>query len=128
MKINYKRAIYDPPGNPLEYPSKIIKRPILISDGASLGINPSSDFKSFSLADGRDVDQYLSDKASAVISERVAQIAFGANRNTENIAWKFRNYKLQNKDVSQDLIAIPGFLNGADVVACNIGYWGYVYA
>ncbi|MFW2365849.1 MAG: hypothetical protein ACN4GW_05490, partial [Desulforhopalus sp.] len=45
----------------------------------------------------------------------------------ENIIWKFRNYHQTDQTINQDFIVLPGFLYNADVVACNIGYWGYIY-
>lgn len=74
------------------------------------------------------VDDVLRARGAAPISERVASVAFGANRDLHNLAWKFANYHDETgREASGDLVVLPGSIPEADVVACNIGYWGYVY-
>lgn len=126
-KVIVERAIYGKQGNPLDYPGQIIEHPIFVSEGYSTVLQHSRDFSTFTTAKGESLDNVLYKNGVAQVQDRVAQIAFGANRNLENITWKFRNYHLADHSVSQDFIALPGFLRNADVVACNIGYWGYVY-
>lgn len=74
------------------------------------------------------VDDVLQARGSAPVSERVASVAFGANRDLHNLSWKFANYYDETgREASGDLVVLPGSIPDADVVACNIGYWGYVY-
>lgn len=127
IPIDYARAIYDPSGNPLDYPGRIVSAPLLVTDGGYCPLTHARDFSLFRLDDGRTVDDVLATRGEAPLSQRVAQIAFGANRNLENIAWKFRNYHAADHSISQDFVALPAVIRNADVVACNIGYWGYVY-
>jgi len=127
-QIEFEKSIYDPQGNPLDYPGDIISNPLFISDGRYQQIKHSDDFCSFYTSEGSDIRQILQQKNVPAIPERIAQVAFGANRNLENIAWKLREYKRTDNRISQDFIALPAYINHADVVACNIGYWGYVYS
>ena len=63
-------------------------------------------------------------RGETICSRRVAQIAFGANANLENLTWTFDHYNTPDHPVSQDFIILPGYLPNCDVAACNIGYWG----
>jgi hypothetical protein len=126
-KVAINRAIYGNHGNPLDYPGRIIARPVFVSNGYAIELGCSDDFLTFTTAKGDSLERILHQRGVPQIQDRVAQIAFGANRNLENIAWKFRNYHHADHAVNQDFIALPAFLHNADVVACNIGYWGYIY-
>lgn len=126
-KINVRKAIYGEHGNPLDYPGQIIEQALLISNSSITELISTDDFSTFSTTNEESLETILHRKGAAQVQERVVQIAFGANRNLENIIWKFRNYHQTDQTISQDFIAIPGFLYNADVVACNIGYWGYMY-
>lgn len=125
--VAINRAIYGKHGNPLDYPGHIIERPLFVSGVCATELQCSGDFSTFATADGKSLESILHHKGAPQVRDRVVQIAFGANRNLENITWKFRNYHLADHSISQDFIALPGFLHNADVVACNIGYWGYIY-
>ncbi len=126
-KVAINRAIYGKKGSPLDYPGQIIAQPVFVSNGYASVLRGSEDFLTFTNAKGESLESILHQKGVPQIQERVVQIAFGANRNLENITWKFRNYHQANHSVNQHFIALPGFLRNADVVACNIGYWGYIY-
>ena len=128
MQIDFSKAIYDQQGQPLDYPGRMISRPLLIAGGAYQELQHSNDFSQFWLEDGRNLDGVLHQRHQAGIHERIVQVAFGANRNLENIAWKFRNYHEADHSISQDFIALPGVIRNVDVVACNVGYWGYIYS
>jgi hypothetical protein len=126
--INLNKAIYDPKGNPLTYPGEMPESPVLVMDNEAIAVNASDDYRSFHLADGRNLDEILISRGLAPVSERIAQVAFGANRNIENLVWKFKHYLAQNRSINQELLILPATIPNAEVVACNIGYWGYVYA
>jgi hypothetical protein len=126
-KVAIDKAIYGDMGRPLDYPGQIIARPVFVSNGYASVLRCSDDFLAFTTVEGESLDRILQQKGVPQVRDRVVQIAYGANRNLENITWKFRHYHQANLAVSQDFIALPGFLRNADVVACNIGYWGYIY-
>ncbi|MFT5506008.1 MAG: hypothetical protein ACI845_001665 [Gammaproteobacteria bacterium] len=126
--IDLQNAIYDPKGNPLTYPGEMPDSPVFVIDNKAMTVNASDHYQSFHLEDGRDVDSILLSRGLAPIAERIAQVAFGANRNIENLVWKFKHYLAKNRSINQELLILPATIPNAEVVACNIGYWGYVYA
>jgi hypothetical protein len=126
--IDLNKAIYDPNGNPLTYPGERPEHPTLVMDNETYVVNVSNDYQSFLLEDGRDIDEIFKSRGLVPVSERIAQVAFGANRNIENLVWKFKHYLAQNHSINQEILILPATIPDAEVVACNIGYWGYVYA
>lgn len=121
-------SIYSPEGNPLEYPCELPARPLLINHEGVIPLSWIDPKEPPRTADGHLVDELLSSRGVASFRERMPQIAFGANRDPKNLRWKFQHYRAQGEAVSSDLILLPGVVTDADVVACNLGYWGYVYA
>jgi hypothetical protein len=126
--IDLSASIYEN-GDPLEYPSRLHGNAVLVTGGTSQDIFPAEDFGVFVNADGKDVDAILASRGASHISARVAQLAFGAHRNIQNLAWKFANYNRHNPvPISQDFVIVPAWLRNADVVACNISSGGHVYS
>lgn len=73
--------------------------------------------------------KFLESIGAAAIQERIGILAFGANRNPENMAWKLGRYRDgKNMPVSKTIIVLPGGVTGADVVAANIFYGGHFFA
>ena len=119
--------MYSEAGDPLGYPCSLADEPMLIRCGEIIPINWNwPDEKPTTKVDRADVNRLLQESGASLIQERVAQIAFGANRNVRNVLWKLDHYG-RDKSISRDLIAVPAYIDDADVVACNLGYWGYIY-
>ena len=128
MMIDTKTAIYDLDGRPLDYPCSIMKDSYLIEGSKATRINTNRAPDLWRTQDGKNVDDVLRDMGLASIGNRVPQVAFGANRNLENLVWKFSRYRSDANPVSTTFLAVPGYVLNCDVVACNVGYWGYIYA
>lgn len=128
LAVELNRAIYADDGDPLSYPCEMTAEPVLVQNDRAIPIHwtwPEEPPRS--AIDGIEVNELLENSGEATLEQRVAQIAFGANRDISNVLWKFRHYA-GDKPVSSSLVVIPGFIEDCDVVACNIGYWGYIYA
>ena len=129
FKIDKTTSIYEK-GEPLGYPNRLHDSPVLLSGEYCYEIGWRwPDGESVVRGVGDSVNEYLIARGSAAIENRIAQVAFGANRDLINIAWKLKNYSDDAEGaVSEDVIVLPGLIHDADVVACNVGYWGYIYA
>lgn len=129
VRIDARQSIYGDAGSPLNYPSVRPDHPYLLNGSSAHRLSWSWDQRGGVLEDGRALEVVLEGLGVAPVQDRVVQIAFGANRDLENLAWKLSRY---NEDpggrTSPVVITLPGVVRDADVVACNIGYWGYVYA
>ncbi len=120
------RALFGAEGDPLSYPGVLPTRPCLL-DGRSV-IDLAWDGGRLLVADTlQGVDGYLTEAGAAPIALRTAQIAYGANRDLHNLAWKLSAYG-QTDASSRLAILLPATLRDADIVASSIGYWGYVYS
>jgi hypothetical protein len=129
MQLATHESIFGPSGDPLEYPSDRPSDPYLVRGSVADRLDWDCDMAKARLEDGRSLPEVLAAGGAAPLEDRIVQVAFGANRDLANIAWKFTNYRNDPaRDVSADLITLPAHIDDADVVACNIGYWGYVYA
>ena len=76
---------------------------------------------------GEGVDSVLTGLGLETLGERTAQVAYGANRDLRNLAWKMIAYA-RAQQASSVTVVLPGSLQDSDVVACNLGYWGYIYS
>ncbi|GEM_PF-6633014 len=75
------------------------------------------------------IDLFLKSIGTCSIEERIGVLAFGANRNPENMAWKLKRYRDQdNKRIVPTVIVIPAKVKDVDVVAANIFYSGHFFA
>jgi len=129
FRIDTSQSIYES-GNPLGYPNVLHESPILLSGEHCHEIDWRFPTGVSRIKDtGISLNDHLIKKGAVPIENRVAQVAFGANRDLVNIAWKLKNYSdASGRTVSEDVIVLPSLIHDADVVACNIGYWGYMYA
>jgi len=129
MHLQLSESIYGHAGDPLDYPGTRPDAPYYIDGATAHKLDWDWDLKNVRLGDGTSLTQILEDHGEENLEDRVVQIAFGANRDLVNLAWKFANYASDpSASVSTRVIVLPGYIDNADVVACNIGYWGYVYA
>jgi hypothetical protein len=112
-------------GDPLKYPGQLPSKPVLLHDTGVTELEWRDNQLTIART-GLGVNTLLESFNAPVIEQRFSQIAYGANRDLHNLAWKLRSYA-QNYGVSQTAIVVPAKLRDADIVACNIGYWGYVY-
>ena len=127
VTVNVEQSMYSETGDPLCYPCSLANEPLLIRCGEMIPIHWNwPDEKPSSKVDRMDVDTLLRESGATSIQGRVAQIAFGANRDVRNVLWKL-NHSGRGKNISRDLIVVPAYIDDADVVACNLGYWGYIY-
>lgn len=120
-------SLYEPGGDPLGYPGPIATSSLLVRSGRVEPIVPDPTYRTFRTTDGGDVDDLLGSIGAPSIGERVAQLAFGANRSIGNLLWKLGRHDPRRDALRQTLVTVPAVVVDADVVACNIGYWGYVY-
>ena len=126
-QVGATSAIYAPEGDPLAYPCELTEAAMMVVAGQAVPIDWDWPHHTpTSRADGRDVDAVLRARGAAGIEQRVAQIAFGANRDLGNVLWKLEHYA-QGQRVSKDFVALPGYIDDCDVVACNLAYWGNFY-
>lgn len=127
--IDSTMSIYEK-GDPLGYPNRLHDVPVVMSKDICWELEWRwPDGQTVINGTGQSLNDFLLKRGAAPIEERIPQIAFGANRDLVNIAWKLRNYSDgSGGKVSRDIIVLPGKIYDADVVACNIGYWGYIYA
>src|SRR3990170_3976680 len=127
-RIDPEQSIFGRLGNPLDYPSRLPDGPALLLGTAAHQID-ADDLAALRLSGtGELVDDVLRARGSASLRERVVSVAFGANRDLRNLAWKLGNYHDDiGRESSGDVVVIPASIPDADVVASNIGYWGYVY-
>lgn len=116
-------SLYDPAGDRWSYPGDLPNAPYLLVGDQTYRLRWREDH--FELAGSSDPDL---ERALRRIEARntSAQLAYGANRNPANLVWKLSAYATANR-CSRDAIIVPAVVREADVVACNIGYWGYVY-
>lgn len=71
-----------------------------------------------------EIEEYLFKLGSEPLEKRIPVIAFGANRNIENIVWKMRKY-----DVSNDvIIALPAYIENSESVVSGIFFSGHFYS
>lgn len=113
-------------GDPLSYPGEPPNEPVILHGNRLVPLA----WRRAQLvvkANGTPVDDILAQLGSAPLTGRVPQVAYGANRDLHNLAWKMQSYR-DHEGVSSTVVVLPGELHDADVVACNIGYWGYIYA
>ena len=129
INIDVNESIYGEEGDALDYPSVRPDHAYLLTSGTARRLDWDwSAASAVRTRDGQIVGEVLDALGCEGLSSRVVQVAFGANRDLTNLAWKFKNYELEaGRQVSQDLIVLPGYVLDAEVVACNIGYWGYIY-
>ena len=127
-RIDPEQSIFGQAGNPLEYPSRLPDGPTLLLEAEAHRIE-GDDPAALRLSEtGELVDDVLHARGSAPLGKRVVSVAFGANRDLRNLAWKFANYADATGGApAGDVVVIPAAIPDADVVASNIGYWGYVY-
>ena len=114
-------------GDPLSYPGTPPREPCLLLEDEAWSLSWEDTGRVTVTETGARVDSVLERRGAAPLSERTPQIAYGANRDIRNLAWKLKAYA-QAAHVSRDVVIVPVHVPDADVVACNIGYWGYVYA
>jgi hypothetical protein len=127
--IDPEQAIFGELGSPLDYPCQLPDRPYLLLGDEAHEIDVTELEQPTVKETGERVDEVLAARGSALLADRIASVAFGANRDLRNLAWKFAHYHdAAGRKPSGDLVLLPGRTPGADVVACNVGYWGYVYA
>jgi len=125
-RLSLDHALFGAQGDPLSYPGILPTGPCLL-DGRSV-IDLIWDGPRLLLADTLEgVDDYLRRAGAAPIAQRTAQIGYGANRDLHNLAWKLKAYA-ESEASSRLAIVLPATLCDADIVASNIGYWGYVYS
>lgn len=122
QKKLWTRALYAPRGHPLGYPGSRPANALVLRDGSASPLVWRGDGWR-TARDDRPVDALLRTPLRA----RTAQIAFGANRHPANLAWKLRHYRRHNPHLADDVLMVPCTIPDALVVACNVGYWGYVY-
>jgi hypothetical protein len=129
VHIDSEKAIFGTRGTPLDYPCELPDRPYLLLGDKAHEIDLAAPDGPTVRSTGQPVDDLLAARGSARLADRVASVAFGANRDMRNLAWKFSHYHdVTGRKPSGDLVLLPARIAAADVVACNIGYWGYVYA
>lgn len=114
-----KQLIY--PGKILTYPWACVRDsvyPIMIED---------SDIAKSQIIIGDKfikIEDYLSEEGSDPLEKRIPVIAFGANRNIENLVWKMKRY-----DVSDDvIIALPAYIENSESVVSSIFFSGHFYS
>jgi len=120
------RALFGSKGDPLTYPGELPSRPYLVEAERAHELGRDATGRLALRDDGQPVDLALRARGSAPMAERIPQIAYGANRDLVNISWKMRAYG-QSGEAGSAVVLIPARLPNADVVACNLGYWGYLY-
>lgn len=132
MKVSGEESIYGQLGDPLAYPSTLRTGAFYVDHDQVYQLDWKwSDVPEVTeLASGGPLRDISARAAGAVESlcERVPQIAFGANRDIANLAWKFENYAERSGHEAEPFFVLSGSVADADVVMCNIGYWGYIYA
>ena len=130
MKLDIEQSIYGIVGDPLKYPSRRPNEAYLLDGTFAHKLTWSWNLSEVSFMEtGESVSEFLRDRGEASIEERIPQIAFGANRDLTNLAWKFANYKpTSGRTISRCALILSGIVHDAAVVACNIGYWGYIYS
>lgn len=131
MKIRSEESIYGEEGNPLDYPSTLRSGCYYVDDDEARAV--IWDWKAENIRDSVTLQPIseLDPRASSAVAsmpDRIPQIAFGANRDIANLVWKFRNYAESSGEEAEPFFVLPAYVPDADVVMCNIGYWGYVYA
>ena len=132
MRIDPETAIYGSVGNPLDYPSTLRPAAYYV-DGVNavrLSWNWTDTTGIRLTADGSALTDLgpRARRAVEALPDRVPQIAFGANRNLTNLIWKFRHYADEADAIPEPFFVLPAVVPRADVVMCNVGYWGYLYA
>ena len=132
VRIDPETAIYGTAGNPLDYPSAL-RRAAYYVDGVNavrLGWDWTEPAAIRLTADGSELTD-LGPRARLAVTTlpaRIPQIAFGANRNLANLMWKFRHYGEQEGATPEPFFVLPATVPRAEVVMCNVGYSGYLYA
>lgn len=132
MRINEEESIYGAMGDPLDYPSTLRDGAYFI-DGSEV---VELEWTWSDPSEIRDISNHQkicdrSDRARVAIEgleNRVPQIAFGANRDIVNVAWKFANFAVLQDIAPEPFVVLSGAVPNASVAMCNIGYWGYIYA
>lgn len=128
IELDTKESIFGQAGDPLDYPGTRPQEPYFLHGSTARRLTWDWDLGRIRLDDGRLLTDVLAGAGATPLEDRVVQVAFGANRDLANLAWKFGNYRTEDgAPVSTDLITLPAHVEDADVVACNIGYWSYVY-
>lgn len=128
LTLDPETSIFGSEGNPLDYPGALKDRPYLLLGKDAHELRGESVEALRLRSTGEGVDAVLRRRGSAGLSDRVVSVAFGANRDLRNLAWKFAHYHDETgRRPSGDLVVLPVAVEDADVVACNVGYWGCVY-
>ena len=70
------------------------------------------------------LEQLLLNMGYDSIGERIPIIAFGANRNVENLIWKMKKYGASD----QAIISFPAYIENAESVVSSIFYSGHFYS
>lgn len=77
--------------------------------------------------EGEDLDALLERAGLPVLDDRVAVLAYGANRNPATLAIKFANYGYTCPGSRVALPMLRAAIGGADAAACNLSGQGYLY-
>lgn len=72
---------------------------------------------------GESVNRFLAVRGEVLIGDRYPVLAYGANRNPDNLAWKF-----SRAGITGVVIGLPVTIHNADVVAANMFHSGHMYA
>jgi hypothetical protein len=73
------------------------------------------------------VDALLEAARLPALADRVAVLAYGANRNPATLRIKLRNYGYRSPGSAIAVPVLRGRIRGADVVACGLSGQGYFY-
>ncbi len=73
------------------------------------------------------LDGVLAAAGLPALSERVAVLAYGGNRNPATLRIKLANYEYDNTGTRVALPMLRGTIDGADVAACDLSGQGYLY-
>lgn len=114
-----KQLIY--PGKKLDYSWLCIRNfiyPIIVEENKL--------FEARVIYDGMyiELERLLSNMDCDSISNRIPVIAFGANRNVENLLWKLKKYDASDRVI----IALPAYIENAESVVSSIFYFGHFYS
>ncbi|MDD2476761.1 MAG: hypothetical protein PHI32_12735 [Dysgonamonadaceae bacterium] len=126
-QLNLSKACYSTGKG---YPGVQSKYPLILNNQNIYPLRKTNNSYMVAYEDGNySLNEFLYMKKEAQMCNRIALVAYGANRNPINLAWKLRKYRDKSKrPVSQTVIMFPGMIIGADVVAANIFYAGYFFS
>lgn len=77
--------------------------------------------------DHASLDDLLERAGLPVSSERVAVLAYGANRNPATLKTKLENYRYRNPGSAEAIPVLKGTIGSGDVAACGLSGQGYMY-